>query len=124
MLINEVSKITNLTKKAIEYYTLQGLISPNVLENGYRNYNENDVERLNKISVLRKLGVSTEEVKEILSDESTSTLQTISVRKELSLQSEKAKKLILDKLSKGQSYSEASEELQSIESSMTITEKL
>lgn len=27
MLINEVNKITGLTKKAIEYYTLQGLIS-------------------------------------------------------------------------------------------------
>lgn len=124
MLINEVSKITNLTKKAIEYYTLQGLISPNVLENGYRNYNENDIERLNKISVLRKLGISTEEIKAILSDESGSTLQTISVRKELSLQSEKAKKLILDKLNNGQSYSEASAELQTIDNSKTITEKL
>ena len=27
MLINEVSKLTNLTKKAIEYYTEQGLVS-------------------------------------------------------------------------------------------------
>ena len=50
MLINEVCKITDLTKKAIEYYTLKGLISPSVLENGYRDYNENDIERLNKIS--------------------------------------------------------------------------
>ncbi len=124
MLINEVSKITNLTKKAIEYYTLQGLISPNVLENGYRNYNKNDIERLNKISVLRKLGISTEEIKAVLSDESGSTLQAISVRKELSLQSEKAKKLILDKLSNGQSYSEASAELQTIDNSKTISEKL
>jgi len=124
MLINEVSKITNLTKKAIEYYTLQGLISPNVLENGYRDFNKNDIERLNKISVLRKLGISMEEIKMILSDESRSTLQTISVRKELSLQRENAKKLILDKLSNGQSYSEASAELQTIDNSRTITEKL
>lgn len=30
MLINEVSKITGLTKKAIKYYTEQGLISPSI----------------------------------------------------------------------------------------------
>ena len=124
MFINEVSKITDLTKKAIEYYTLKGLISPNILENGYRDYNENDIERLNKISVLRELGISTDEIKMVLSDVSRSTLQTISVRKELSFQREKAKKSILDKLSNGQSYSEVSSELQAIDNSKTITEKL
>lgn len=124
MLINEVTKITDLTKKAIEYYTMKGLISPKVLENGYKDYNEDDIERLNKISVLRKLGVSTDEIKTILSDESRGTLQTISVKKELSFQREKAKKSILDKLSNGHSYSEVSTELQTIDNSKTITEKL
>lgn len=124
MLINEVCKITDITKKAIEYYTLKGLISPSVLENGYRDYNENDIELLNKISVLRKLGISTDEIKMVLSDESRSTLQTISVRKELSFQREKVKKSILVKLSNGKSYSEVSTEVQAIDSSKTITEKL
>ena len=124
MLINEVCKITDLTKKAIEYYTLKDLISPNVLENGYRDYNENDIERLKKISILRKLGISTDEIRTILSDESRSTFQTISVRKELSFQREKAKKIIFDKLSSGYSYSEVSTELQAIDNSKTITEKL
>ncbi len=124
MLINEVCKITGLTKKAIEYYTLHGLISPNVLENGYRDYNENNIEQLNIISVLRKLGISIDEIKTILSDESRSALQTISVRKELIFQREQAKKSILDKLSNGLSYSEASSELQAIDNNNTITEKL
>lgn len=84
MLINEVGKITELTKKAIKYYTFKGLISPNILENGYRVYNKNDIEQLNTISVLRKLGISTDEIRTILSDETKSTLQTIPVRKELS----------------------------------------
>ena len=30
MLINEVAKLSNLTKKAVEYYTEQGLICPNI----------------------------------------------------------------------------------------------
>ena len=34
MLIHEVCKECNLTKKAIEYYGEQGLISPTVMENG------------------------------------------------------------------------------------------
>lgn len=66
MLINEVSKNTNLTKKAIDYYTLQGLISPSILENGYRVYSEKDIECLNKISVLRKLDISIDQIKNIL----------------------------------------------------------
>ena len=33
MKINEACKRTNLTKKAIEYYVEQGLITPQVLEN-------------------------------------------------------------------------------------------
>ncbi|WP_242631582.1 MerR family transcriptional regulator [Sedimentibacter sp. zth1] len=49
MLINEVSKLTNLTKKAIEYYILQGLITPSILANGYRDYSDQDVEILNKV---------------------------------------------------------------------------
>ena len=36
MLINEVCKECNLTKKAVEYYTEQGLIQPRIKENGYR----------------------------------------------------------------------------------------
>ena len=38
MFINEVCKECNLTKKAVKYYTEQGLISPTVLENGYRDF--------------------------------------------------------------------------------------
>ncbi|HHW23199.1 MAG TPA: MerR family transcriptional regulator [Clostridiaceae bacterium] len=124
MLINEVSKITGLTKKAIEYYTLHGLISPKVLENGYRDFDENDIDRLNKISVLRKLGISIDEIKTVLSDKSGNSLKVISVQKELSIQREQAKKSILDKLSNGMSFSEAYEELKAIDENSTIAEKL
>ena len=56
MLINEVSKVTGLAKKAIEYCVQQGLVCPVVLENGYRDFDEGEVERLTQIRVrlLRK----------------------------------------------------------------------
>ena len=78
MLIKDVSKITSLTKKAIEYYTEQGLISPVILENGYRDFSKKDVERLKEISVLRKLGISVEEIKEVLNDETGGMLHKLS----------------------------------------------
>ena len=124
MLINEASKITGLTKKAIEYYTMQGLVNPNILENGYRDYSQSDVERLNKISILRQLGLGTNEIKSVLSDKSKAALKNLSVQKELSFQREQAKKQLLDKLSQGYSYSEISKELQATNNSKTITEKL
>ena len=124
MLINEVSKITGLTKKAIEYYTIQGLVCPNILENGYRDYDQSDINKLNTISILRQLCLSTNEIKSVLSDESRAVLHTLSVQKELSFQREQAKKLLLDKLCQGFSYSEISKDLQAINDSKTITEKL
>lgn len=124
MLINEVSKITGLTKKAIEYYIERKLLSPSILENGYRDFTDSHVEQLNKISVLRKLGISTEEIKILLEDESRSTLQVLTTKKELDIQREQVKKSILDKLASGKGYSEISSELQMIENSKSITEKL
>jgi DNA-binding transcriptional MerR regulator len=43
MLINEVCKRCGLTKKAIEYYEEQGLTRPQIMENGYRVFSEDDV---------------------------------------------------------------------------------
>ncbi|MTI56659.1 MerR family transcriptional regulator [Geosporobacter ferrireducens] len=124
MLMNETSKVTNLTKKAIEYYAEQGLIFPTILENGYRDFSADDIDRLKKISIFRKLGFSTEEVKAVLSDETGDTLQKFSVQKELSVQREQAKKVILDKLGCGKDYAEISADLKAIEQSATIAEKL
>lgn len=124
MLINEVRKNTNLTKKAIEYYTMQGLIVPQVLDNGYRDYSQEDIERLNTISVLRKLDISIEEIRSILEDKTNVSLQEISVKKELEYQRDLIKKSILQRLVEGESYEKASIELQSIEKGKTIIDRL
>lgn len=124
MLINETSIVTNLTKKAIEYYSEQELVFPTILENGYRDFSADDIERLKKISIFRKLGLNIGEIKSVLADESDNTLQKLSVKKELSIQREKAKKVILDKLCCGKEYAEISVDLKTIEEGATITEKL
>ncbi len=124
MLINETSKLANLTKKAIEYYTEQKLVSPVVLENGYRDFNEKDIEQLKKISVLRRLGLCIEEIREVLGDASGNILRKLSVQRELSIQREHARKDILDQLGYGKSYTEICDAIKSIEQKGTIAERL
>lgn len=124
MLISEVSQKTGIIKKAIEYYTEQGLIHPVVLENGYRDFSLSDLECLEKISLFRKLGISVQDIKAIFADETGEMLRKISVQRELGVQKERAKKAALDKLCRGQNYSEISADLAAIEQSSTITEKL
>ena len=124
MLINEVSRLTGLTKKAIEYYTLQGLVFPAAAENGYRQYSKEDAAVLNKVGILRKLDVGIEDIKAILKDKTGSALQNVLVRKELDLQYSAMKKAALEQLGTGKAYSEIGAVLQAVEKSKTITEKL
>lgn len=64
MKINEVEALVGITKKNIRFYEEQGLLSPRRnSENGYRDYGEEEVETLRQIKLLRKLGVSLEEIR-------------------------------------------------------------
>ncbi|MFR1294404.1 MAG: MerR family transcriptional regulator [Coprobacillus cateniformis] len=40
MLIKDVCKLCHVTKKALVYYEDKGLISPLIMENGYRDYSQ------------------------------------------------------------------------------------
>ena len=52
MLINEVAQKCNITKKAVQYYVDKELIVPNVLENGYKDFSEQDTKLLKKLSCI------------------------------------------------------------------------
>lgn len=124
MLMHKTAKATNLTKKAIIYYTEQGLISPAILKNGYRDYSETDIIRLKEIYILRNLGLSTRQIKMILDNHSKETLQKLCTAKELSIQRESIKKDLLEQLAAGKSYDDIKQQLEMLDASKTITEKL
>ncbi|MFS0783131.1 MerR family transcriptional regulator [Bacillus sp. 1P06AnD] len=124
MLINETSKITNLTKKAIDYYIERNLISPETLGNGYRNFSEKEVDRLKRISVLRRLGLSIAEIQEVLSDETKNALKRLGAQTALDIQNMHARKTIIDKLSVGKDYTDILDDLKAMEDRKTITEKI
>lgn len=66
MKINQVELTVGITKKNIRFYEDQGLLHPSRnLENGYRDYSEDDIAVLFKIKLLRKLSVPIEEIRKI-----------------------------------------------------------
>jgi DNA-binding transcriptional MerR regulator len=67
MRIKEISRRTNLSSKTIRYYEEIGLLPPpRRLPNGYRDYDEVDVERINFVVGARNLDFSLDDISEIL----------------------------------------------------------
>lgn len=123
MLRNEVQEKTNLSRKAIEYYEEKGLIHPIKLENGYRDYSDEDVEVLKKISLLRNLGLSISEIALYL-DSKEEALASILRRKEHELDICEKRKNVLKLIVKGESVDFINDELAIIEAQETIYDKL
>lgn len=69
MTISKIAESTKLTKKAIRYYESIGLINSKVLGNGYRDYSNENLEKLIIIKMLRDLSFSIEEIKLCFADE-------------------------------------------------------
>ena len=69
MTVNEVSKLTGLTIRTLQYYDRIGLFKPStVTEAGYRIYDENDLEKLFQIMMFRELEMPLKEIKRIMQD--------------------------------------------------------
>jgi DNA-binding transcriptional MerR regulator len=64
MLIRDVMEKTLLSKKAIRYYEDRGLFETERSENGYKDYSDENVERLLAIRKLRDLDFSIEEIRD------------------------------------------------------------
>lgn len=66
MKINQVEELVGITKKNIRFYEEQGLIKPmRNIQNGYREYTQQDVDTLLKIKLLRKLSIPIEEIRNL-----------------------------------------------------------
>jgi len=57
MLISDVEAITGLSRKSIRLYEAKGLLSAKRAENSYRYFDEQTVEKLKCIAVLRRVGI-------------------------------------------------------------------
>ena len=67
--INEVAKMFNITTNKIRFYEEKGLISPKRnSQNEYRQYNVNDIMRLQSIILYRSIGMSIDNIRDMLND--------------------------------------------------------
>lgn len=124
MLINEVCKECSLTKKAIEYYEAQQLVQPQLSENGYRHFAASEVEKLKKIAVLRKLGLSVPEIRPILEQKGIAPLRNVLAKKSLEMEVMKAKQALAEQLAQDADWDSARLQLEVLEQKQTVTERL
>ena len=65
MTIKEVEQLLDVPRATVRFYEKEGLINPGREVNGYRDYSEDDVERLKKIIILRKIGIAIEDINDL-----------------------------------------------------------
>ena len=83
MTIKEVEELTGLSRSNVRFYEKERLIFPSRNEkNGYRDYSESDVENIKKIAYLRTLGISIEDIRNII-EEKESLHKVIQNQKEI-----------------------------------------
>ena len=122
MLINEVAKKCDVTKKAIQYYVSQGVIAPTVLENGYSDFSDEDVNIIKKVVLYRRLGLSVHEIKRVLQDQND--VKEILYQRVLELEREKVKQGILRQLSEGVDIEDLSNDINRIDANTIIIRRL
>lgn len=122
MLINEVAKQCDVTKKAIQYYVSQGVITPTVLENGYSDFSETDVVVLKKVVLYRRLGLSVPEIKRVLDNQSD--VKGILYQRVLELEREKVRQGLLRQLSEGADIEDLACDINDINSKTIIIHRL
>lgn len=123
MLRSEVQKKTGLTRKAIEYYEEKNLIRPEKHENGYRNYSQEDLIILKKITRLRSLGLSIGEIDKYL-NKGPESLAEILRRQELKISLDKKRRHILKLMINGEKEEVIEEEIRKIEREESLYDKL
>lgn len=120
MLIHEVCKASGLTRKAVGYYVDQGLVQPALHENGYRVFSEEDAERLKRISTLRRLGLSVQDIRAALEG----TLDKAAREKALAAETERARAELLRRLADTGDWAGVDAQLEALEQKQTIQARL
>ena len=115
MRINEVVKLTGVSARTLQYYDEIGLLIPQKLDNGYRDYTEGNLEKLQKILFYRFLKFKLNDIKELLEGD-FDNLKILEQQRELILREKEKFEVILHNIEKTISNYKG-------EQTMTIEEK-
>lgn len=124
MLINEVCRECSLTKKAIEYYIERGIVVPAIQENGYRNFSDEDIAVLKKVSVLRTLGFSVAEIHDVLSDKDAAALNEVYHRKAVQMFLQQEKQELIQELASKHDWEQIQGSLHRLQKKQMVLERL
>lgn len=106
MKTNEIEKMLGITKETLRYYEKEQLIKPARNQNGYRNYNEEDIRLLKVILLLRSLEISIDDIKLILNNQ-LSLNECLKVKKDHIENDIKDKQEVISKIDKNLSRKKA-----------------
>lgn len=101
MKIGEVSKIVGLNSSAIRFYERHGLLNSNGISrsaNGYRKYDQKDVDDILLIIKFKEIGLELEEIKSLLSEEDKSCSDLVSSLDEQLIKYQQLEKVIKERL--------------------------
>jgi protein-L-isoaspartate(D-aspartate) O-methyltransferase len=76
----DCAALTGLTVRALRVYEREGLLNPSRSANGWRRYGPDDLVRLNTISVMKALGLSLAQIRELLRANDPSLLSVLQVQ--------------------------------------------
>ncbi|MBD2868829.1 MerR family transcriptional regulator [Paenibacillus arenilitoris] len=65
MKISELSRLTNVSPRAIRHYEEKGLLTAGRLDNDYREFSESAVDRVRSIQLYLKLGFTADEIRSL-----------------------------------------------------------
>lgn len=99
MKTHDVEQLYGVTKRTLAYYEEKELIKPLRDDNGYRNYNQEDLRILNMIITLRNYNLSINEIKLVL-DEELSLQECLESKQETIKKEIKQQQDIINKIQK------------------------
>ena len=64
---NEVSKLAGISKRTLQYYDDEGVLTAKRSNNNYRLYSQEDLEKIWEIMIYKEIGFDLNEIKQLLS---------------------------------------------------------
>lgn len=100
-LIKEVANMVGISVRMLHHYDKIGLLKPHkITENGYRQYNDEDLEKLQQILFFRELDFGLQEIKNILDSPSFDRSKALKSHKKLLVEKKKRLELIIKTVDK------------------------
>ncbi len=95
--VNEVSKLSGVSRRTLQYYDQIGLLPPSLVkESGYRQYNDESLRRLWSILFYKELGISLDDIRLLLDNSKEMEKEVMRQHKQMLLEKQsQLQKMIL-----------------------------